>query len=200
MFSVRCLRLFTVCYYVYVQYRDLEPGIDERHRFGRYSTSPADGRGVIWTWRCLSSLLHTLAKMTWVFISVSRFGVRLLLKIWHPVAICLLAPFQAFWKVSKWKTPTSLITGKHWLSSGCRSFKRADPAWPCLDWDLMSPWSKVVWQLSAGFANKQVLCFSLRMWFKFITSINKCLTCSNMDFTMLEFRLNCSTTNCDVTL
>lgn len=41
------------------------------------------------------------------------------LKIWGPVFYSkydiqwqypLLAPFQAFWKISKWKTPTSLIT------------------------------------------------------------------------------------------
>lgn len=74
MFWARCLRLFRVYFCVSVQYRALEPGVDERHRFGRHSASPADGRGTVWTWRCLSSLLRTLAKMTWVFISVKRFG------------------------------------------------------------------------------------------------------------------------------
>lgn len=53
--------------------------------------------------RCLSSHLHTLAKMTWVFMSISvkDLGFCLLLQMWHPVAVCLLAPFEAFWKVSK---------------------------------------------------------------------------------------------------
>lgn len=142
-----CLRLFAVYYYVYIEFRNLEAGIDEGHCVGSHSSLYADGRGIVWTLECLSWHLHTLAKVTWVFISMSvkDLGVCLLLTIWHPVAIPLLAPFQGFWKVSKWKTPTSLITREHWLSSECHSFKCADLAWPCLDWDLMSPRSKVVW-------------------------------------------------------
>lgn len=96
MFWIRCLRLFTAYYYVYIRIRNLGTGsgvlavaaLCVQMDMALYELRE-------FTWRCLSSHLHALVETTRIFISASvkDLGAGLLFKIWHPVAI---SPFSTF--------------------------------------------------------------------------------------------------------
>lgn len=78
-------------------------------------------------WAHISVPLRRRRGFLWA--QVLKIWESALFELWRSVAISLLAPFRGFWKVSKWKTPTSLIT-KRPLAALWMSFIHA--RWPSL--------------------------------------------------------------------
>lgn len=117
--------------------------------WGLAATAFADRHGTVWTWGFTGDVWAHIStpQLTRIFTSTSvkDLGAGLLFKIWHPVAISPFSTFSGLLEDFQVEDSHLLNHGKHRLSSECHLFKGTDPAWPCLDWDLMSPRPRVLW-------------------------------------------------------